>query len=190
MLNSFSISLGMKAAKPDMRNPSLAPAKFKKLKVGLTMRSRKALGISRNFLKASNWLFPWASETFSVWMVEAPGSAGGNDIMGMAIKRQMKPESRNPIHQAPTQTLLFCVRPNLKEKLKFKTTERVDKVCWWKFLKLEKPVGSNEYWCSRAGTVNERAGLQSWGRFPSIKRVGRSTSNKIVKTDYSTLLKS
>lgn len=54
MLNSFSINLGKKAAKPEIKKPSLAPAKFKKLKVGLTIKSLKARGISRSFLNASN----------------------------------------------------------------------------------------------------------------------------------------
>lgn len=58
MLNSFSINFGMNAANPEIKNPSLAPAKFKKLKVGLTIKSLKARGISRSLRKASNWLSP------------------------------------------------------------------------------------------------------------------------------------
>ena len=58
MLNSFSMSFGIKAAKPEIKKPSLAPAKFRKLKVGLTIKSLKARGISRSLRKASNWLFP------------------------------------------------------------------------------------------------------------------------------------
>jgi len=36
-LNWFSMSLGKKAANPAIRSPSLAPARFRKKKVGLAM---------------------------------------------------------------------------------------------------------------------------------------------------------
>jgi hypothetical protein len=57
-LNWFSISFGRKAANPAMRRPSLAPARFRKKKVGLTMRLPSARGSSLILVKASVLLFP------------------------------------------------------------------------------------------------------------------------------------
>lgn len=52
-LNWFSISLGRKAAKPAISNPSLAPARFNMKKPGLPSRSVRARGSSRIFENAS-----------------------------------------------------------------------------------------------------------------------------------------
>lgn len=52
-LNWFSISLGRKAAKPAISNPSLAPARFNMKKPGLPRRSVRARGSSRIFENAS-----------------------------------------------------------------------------------------------------------------------------------------
>ena len=71
-LNWFSMSFGRKAANPAIRSPSLAPARFRKKKVGLAMRLRNARGSSLILVKASILLFPWASDTFSACSAAAP----------------------------------------------------------------------------------------------------------------------
>lgn len=138
MLNSFSISFGKKAAKPDMRNPSLAPAKLNNVKVGLTISCPKARGISRSFRNDWKWLLPWASEIFSVriaWdprintncqvsnfffffflLNDLPGKKGGRARIGKAIAVQTTAARTNPTHHAPTHTLLLGVSPKLKKK--------------------------------------------------------------------------
>ena len=57
-LNWFSMSFGKKAANPAIRSPSLAPARFRKKKVGLAMRLRNARGSSLILVKASILLLP------------------------------------------------------------------------------------------------------------------------------------
>lgn len=114
--NWFSITFGKNAANPATSNPSLAPAIFKKKNVGLTIKARKAFGISFSFVNTvvvSVWAC--ASDSLSIWYFSASGNTGGKASNGNAIINDINAEIINPNHQAPTQPLFL----DIKSKLKF-----------------------------------------------------------------------
>lgn len=71
--NWFSINFGKKAANPDMSMPSLAPARFRNMKVGFRSNAAAAFGSSCKALKAADFdAESWASDTFDARISSAP----------------------------------------------------------------------------------------------------------------------
>lgn len=74
--NWFSISLGRKAANPEMSMPSLAPARFRNTKVGFLISAAAAWGSSCKALKAADLdaAPSCASDTLDARISSAPAS--------------------------------------------------------------------------------------------------------------------